>query len=129
MKLRSFRRAVRWAAVAALLVVTGCAADPVEPGEVATYCADPAWCVGSYPDDGLGLYDDAGLYPYYGGYGWWHGDHGFHHGWHPGFAHHDFAMHEGVHPGFGGFHPGFGGFHGGFAHIGMAGGHFGGGRG
>lgn len=110
-----------------MLALAGCAAGPVDPGEVATYCADPAWCVGAYPDDDLGLYDYTGVYPYYGGR--WYGDHGFHHGWHPGFAHHGFAMRDGVHPGFGGFHPGFGGFHGGFAHVGMAGGHFGGGRG
>jgi len=107
-----------------MLALAGCAAYPAEPGEVATYCADPAWCSGPYPDDEMGLFDYTGVYPYYDG--WWHGGHRFHHGWDPGFAHDHFAMHGAVHPGFGGFHAAAGGFHGGFARVGMAG-HFGGG--
>jgi len=126
MNLRTIHHAARWGAVAALLVLAGCAAYPAEPGPVAGYCDDPAWCSGLYPDGEFGVYEFAGGYPFY--HGWGHHHDGFHHvgGVHPGFGAHDFAMHDALHAGVGGFHPGFGGFHGGFTHIGMAG-HMGGG--
>jgi hypothetical protein len=115
----------RWAAIAALLALTGCAAYPAEPGGYATGYYDGPSYEGLYGYNGFGI-ADWGSYPHFYHDGRWG---------HAGWDQHGAAQHEGfVHPQFawhgaaGGLQRGIGAPHGGFAHIGMAG-HGGGARG
>jgi hypothetical protein len=118
----------RWAATAALLALTGCAAYPGDPtGYAAGYYDGPAYD-GWYGYDGFGI-DGWGGYPYdYHGYDhhWGHAGWGSHGSGvlHDGGAYPHFAWHRAP----GGLHGGMGGLHGGFAHAAM-GGHGGGGHG
>jgi hypothetical protein len=80
-----------------------------QPAAAQEYCSDglvpdPTYgCNYDYPNYGYTY-----LTPYYGGYGWHRGDHGFGHGMGDGFDHGAGFAHAG------GFHGGFGGgFHGG----------------
>lgn len=116
----------RWAAIAAVLALTGCAAYPGEPDGYAMGYYDSPVYDGAYGYDGFGI-GYWGAYPH--GY---HDGHWDHVGWEQrGGAGPHFAWHAAP----GGVQHGFGGPHGGFAHVSMAGhagdmgGHGGGGHG